>query len=199
MRATRRSIATAALAALTVLSLTTATRKADCRLAAKPTANRAGENPWGQPQRHRGLDEPHGGPHRGGSGAPDRSVSERSGIWRPVGNSVVQTRGQAVAPRVLRVRMFSRTAISGPAAGSSSRCGVATRIGRSPRWRRVAWIVVARASTLSGLVSSSRAGSGSAPAPKTPCTVTKPVAHSVSWSFPVRVEDHQYVGSGWCT
>ena len=36
-------------------------------------------------------------------------------------------------PRVLRVRMWSLTAISGPASGSSSLCGAATRVMRSAR------------------------------------------------------------------
>jgi DNA-binding CsgD family transcriptional regulator len=57
----------------------------------------------------------------------------RPGTGSPAADSTRDDRSVCSPPRVLRVSTRSRTAISGPAAGSSSACGLATRISRSPR------------------------------------------------------------------
>ena len=60
------------------------------------------------------------------------------GTGSPSGRSTRADRSVSSPPRVLRVRMCSRTAISGPASGSSISCGSAVRMRRSPKYRRAA-------------------------------------------------------------
>ena len=52
----------------------------------------------------------------------------QAGNGSPPADSTRPSRSVCSPPSVLRVRMCSRTAISGPASGSSSRCGGAVRI-----------------------------------------------------------------------
>ena len=60
----------------------------------------------------------------------------QAGHRLPVAPSTRADRSVSMPPRLLRVRMCSFTAISGPAFGSSSLCGLATRMSLSPRYRR---------------------------------------------------------------
>src|SRR5690606_24290997 len=53
------------------------------------------------------------------------------GTGSPVADSTRADRSVSSPPRVLRVDRFSRTAISGPPAASSRRCGAATLVSRS--------------------------------------------------------------------
>ena len=80
-----------------------------------------------------------------GTGLPDESST------RP-------DRSVCKPPSVLRVKMLSRTAISGPALGSRILCGAAVRASRSPRERRALRIAMTCRSLVNGLsISRSRA------------------------------------------
>ena len=82
-----------------------------------------------------------------------RRVQARRAARRPR-RAPGPTRSVCRPPRVLRVSTCSRTAISGPAAGSRIRCGAAVRISRSPRCRRALRIAITCRSLVNGLASS---------------------------------------------
>ena len=67
---------------------------------------------------------------------PPRPPRRGPGSASPSAPSTRHSRSVSSPPSVLRVRMWSRTAISGPAFGSSRRCGAATRMILSPRYWR---------------------------------------------------------------
>ena len=67
------------------------------------------------------------------AGSPRRPRTGRARA-APSAPSTRPSRSVSIPPRLLRVRMCSFTAMSGPAAGSSSLCGAATRMSWSPRY-----------------------------------------------------------------